>query len=264
MRNFFILNKKIGETPLEALELFRNKKKIGSDVSMTYAGRLDPMAEGLLVVLSGDECKNKEKYLKLDKEYEFEVLFGLETDTLDILGKIVENENKFFSKKEFLSYVPVILKNIKKIKKLKYPLYSSKTVSGKPLFSYAREGENVDVPEKEIEIKNIIFLNSRVMTSEKILENINKRISKLSEIKTNKKKNSFNTGDFRQKEILKIWEKFLSKNQNKFLIAKFQVRCSSGTYVRVLAKEIGLLVGIPTIAFSIKRTKIGKWSKIES
>lgn len=264
MRNFFILNKKIGETPLEALEFFRTKKKIDSDVPMTYAGRLDPMAEGLLVVLSGDECKNKEKYLKLDKEYEFEVLFGFETDTLDILGKIVKTENKFFPKKEFLLKVPSILKSIKKIKKLKYPIFSSKTVSGRPLFSYAREGENIEIPEKEIEIKKIVFLNSRVMASEKILENINKRIAKLSDIKTNKKNHSFKTGDFRQKEILKIWKNALSKNPNKFLIAKFSVRCSSGTYVRVLAKEIGLLIGIPTIAFSIKRTKIGKWSKIES
>ncbi len=262
MRNFFILNKKIGETPLEALEFFRNKKKIDSDVPMTYAGRLDPMAEGLLVVLSGDE--NKEKYLKLDKEYEFEVLFGFETDTLDILGKIVKNENKFLSKKEFLSYMPVILKSIKKIKKLKYPIFSSKTVSGRPLFSYAREGEPIEIPEKEIEIKKIVFLNSRVMASEKILENINKRIAKLSDIKTNKKNHSFNTGDFRQKEILKIWKKILDKKNDRFFIAKFSVRCSSGTYVRVLAKEIGLLIGIPTIAFSIKRTKIGKWSKIES
>ena len=53
---------------------------------MTYAGRLDPMASGLLIVLAGEETKNKEKYLNLDKEYLFEVLFGFKTVTYDFLG----------------------------------------------------------------------------------------------------------------------------------------------------------------------------------
>ena len=73
MKKVILLNKKEGETPLEALEVFRKRKtkqkKEYKDVKMTYAGRLDPMAEGLLIILTGEECKNKEKYLVLDKEY---------------------------------------------------------------------------------------------------------------------------------------------------------------------------------------------------
>ncbi|MDQ3244755.1 MAG: tRNA pseudouridine(55) synthase TruB, partial [bacterium] len=88
VKSFYLLNKKEGETPLEALESFRVKAKIGKEVKMTYAGRLDPMASGLLIILAGEECKNKEKYLRLDKEYNFEVLFGFATDTYDILGKV--------------------------------------------------------------------------------------------------------------------------------------------------------------------------------
>jgi len=65
---------------------------------MTYAGRLDPLAEGLLLVLTGEECKNKEKYLGLDKEYEVDVLFGFATDTYDILGKVLSAKN--YSKSE--------------------------------------------------------------------------------------------------------------------------------------------------------------------
>ena len=88
MKKLLVLNKREGETPLEALENWRLKHKKYKDVKMTYAGRLDPMASGLLVILAGEETKNKEKYLGLDKEYEFEVLFGFSTDTYDILGKI--------------------------------------------------------------------------------------------------------------------------------------------------------------------------------
>ena len=64
MKKVIVLNKKEGETPLEAMEAFRASNKQYKDFKMTYAGRLDPMASGLLLVLVGDEVKNKEKYLK--------------------------------------------------------------------------------------------------------------------------------------------------------------------------------------------------------
>ncbi len=71
LNKILVLNKKEGETPLEALEIFRKKNKEYMGVKMTYAGRLDPMASGLLLILAGEEAKNKEKYLILGKEYEF-------------------------------------------------------------------------------------------------------------------------------------------------------------------------------------------------
>ena len=83
-----ISEKMIGETPLECLERTRLEKGIAALVPMTYAGRLDPLASGKLLILVGDECKEKEKYLGLDKEYEIEVLFGVMTDTGDALGLI--------------------------------------------------------------------------------------------------------------------------------------------------------------------------------
>ena len=52
-----LVYKKLGQTPLEALLDFKNKNPDFSG-SMTYAGRLDPMAEGLLILLSGDKLKD--------------------------------------------------------------------------------------------------------------------------------------------------------------------------------------------------------------
>src|SRR3990167_11197474 len=88
MKKVIITNKKIGETPLERLEKVRKEEKIDAKTPMTYAGRLDPMAQGLLIILVGEECKNKEKYTNLNKEYELEIIFGIETDTQDVLGLI--------------------------------------------------------------------------------------------------------------------------------------------------------------------------------
>jgi tRNA U55 pseudouridine synthase TruB len=84
--------KKLGETPLEALERTRTEHSIAADVPMTYAGRLDPLVEGQMIILIGEECKNKDAYTKLGKTYEFEILSGVSTDTYDLLGLVTDSD----------------------------------------------------------------------------------------------------------------------------------------------------------------------------
>jgi len=251
-KKLILLNKKEGETPLEALSLFRNKHKEYKDLPMTYAGRLDPMASGLLVILSGEECKNKEKYLKLDKEYEFEILFGFATDSYDILGKTLNQDLNVYSKQELEKKIKKNLKYYKGKFMQKYPVYSSKTVSGKALFEYGRAGIDVDIPEREVNVKSLKFLKIRKINLKRLLVEIEKRINKVD------KKN-----DFRQKEILKIWKNSITKkscDRTSALIASFNVKCTSGTYVRGIANSMGERLGVPALAYTIKRTKIGKYS----
>jgi tRNA pseudouridine55 synthase len=261
VKKIIVLNKKEGQTPLQALEFFRMKNKKYKDLKMTYAGRLDPMGSCVLLILAGEETKNKEKYLVLNKEYEFEVLFGFATDTYDVLG--------ILQMKDFLGPrkgVSQTLKNLssaelqKEIKKnlriftgkfiQKYPIYSSKTVKGKQLFTYARAGEEVEIPSREVIVKSLKLLKIRKITGKKLLENIEKRVKKVD-------------GDFRQKEILKIWRKELHPEHEQGLpllrIASFKIKCSSGTYVRGIANSLGNNMGILSLAFKIKRTKIGKY-----
>jgi len=224
---------------------------------MTYAGRLDPMASGLLLILTGEECKKKEKYLALGKEYEFEILFGFATDTYDILGKIQPKQHPY--KLEFVRVSELEQKIRKNLKFFtgkfvqKYPMFSSKTVAGKPLFAYAREGVDLPAqagaPERVVNVKNLKFLKIRKISNKKLLENIERRVAKVR-------------GDFRQKEILKIWQKNLKNKKEFFYIAKFKIKCSGGTYVRSIANFLGEKISIPALAFSIKRTKVGKLRKI--
>lgn len=248
MKNVFLVNKKEGETPLECLEVFRIKKKIGKDVPMTYAGRLDPMASGLMILLAGEECKQKEKYLGLDKEYEFEVLFGFATDTYDILGKICARQDR--AQKNLLK-IKDLEKEIKKNLKFfkgnivqKYPIYSSKTVAGKQLHEYARSGEEVEAPEHEVNVKTLKFFKLRKISSKNLLNNIEKRIAKVH-------------GDFRQKEILKIWKTCVRQDLTQsYFVGSFSARVSSGTYIRTISHDLGAKIGTPALAFKIKRTKI--------
>ena len=249
MKKVFILNKKERETPLGALEVFRRKKirtdKKYENIKMTYAGRLDPMASGLLLILVGDEVKNKEKYLKLGKEYKFEILFGFATDTYDILGKVVHFD--ILQNIKISELGQEIKKNLKFFTnrwKQKYPAYSSRT------WERTRAGERVAVREKGAEGEQLTFLRMKPTNGMKLLQNIERRIAKV-------------VGDFRQKEILKVWRQNLFQyKKEKFIVGSFKIKCSSGTYVRGIANSLGDRIGISALAFSIKRTKIGKWGKM--
>lgn len=251
MKKLIILRKNEGETPLEALEIFRRKHREYKGVKMTYAGRLDPLASGLLFVLAGDATREKEKYLKLSKEYDFEILFGFATDTYDILGQVCNSIILTNSRIEDLE--KKIRKNLKFFRGefvQSYPMYSSKPVSGRPLFAHARAGKQVKSPKHKVKVMSLKLLEMRTISWAKLLENIERRVGKVR-------------GDFRQKEILKIWREKLGKEDRaRFFTARFHLKCGSGTYVRAVANDLGKRIGVPSLALSIKRTKIGNWRQV--
>lgn len=232
--------KDAGLTPLQAIEQYRMVKNLG-DVPMTYAGRLDPMAEGVLLVLWGDACKNKDAELGKDKEYRFEVLFGVSTDTYDALGLVQHVSPRpsisFDELKQVYTYTEpqTFLQP--------YPMYSSKPVDGKPLFAHAREGGDVEVPTKNVTICTLQCLSVRQVSGGEVLRDVAQRVSQVD-------------GDFRQGQILETWNKKLSP-KDVFVLATFTARVSSGTYIRSLAHQMGERFGTGAIAYKIVRTKIG-------
>jgi len=239
------LYKNLGETPLECIDRFRAENLDYKDENMTYLGRLDPMAEGLLLVLAGN-TRDKKKYLDLDKTYEFEVLWGFETDTYDILGKVTNHGGL---PKNLEHKMPSLLKKILAKKTQSYPSYSSRTVGGKPLFSWAREGRihEIEVPTRSIKIFNLEHKHTRLESKENLLKEIVAKISLVG-------------GDFRQKEILDTWVRALGSHpEEKALVSSFVVDVSSGTYVRGLAHEMGQILFCGALAYSIKRTRVGEY-----
>ena len=243
IRPLLNLYKEEGETPLETINRFKEANPEYKDIPMTYAGRLDPMAEGVLLVLAGDECKNKEKYLGLNKEYEIEVLFGFETDTYDILGFIQKStRGVLVLSKEVIgdSAKKIIGKFVQE-----YPPFSSKTVDGTPLFAAAKSGNLPDeMPTKEVEIFDIKVGEMKNIGAGDLLQNITSRISNVK-------------GDFRQGETLQLWRENLQNSIKEFQTIKFTISCSSGTYMRSFAHSLGKTLGIPALVFSIKRMKVG-------
>ncbi len=239
---YVFVNKQPGETPLEALERYRATRTELKGAPMTYAGRLDPMAEGTLLVLFGDECKNKDKYLGLDKEYEVEVVFGIATDTYDALGLATLGPARS-ALEEVLPPKIDLAKYIDKFTQ-EYPPYSSKTVAGAPLHELARAGDLPDeMPTKDVEIYSMSQIGERHVSAELLKKEI---LAKISMVR----------GDFRQEEIRARWNDLLDQPGTGFNAIKFKVKCSSGTYMRSLADQMGKDAGAGAFALAIKRVKI--------
>lgn len=239
-----VLYKNLGETPLQCLERFRLEHTEYKDEILSYAGRLDPMAEGLLLVIVGDANKAKEKYLTLDKEYEFQILWGIETDTYDILGKVVDTSLSPPSDLEIQEAMKQFVGEFYQ----EYPPYSSKTVNGKPLYEWAREGRlhEIEIPKKRVNIKSLKFITTRNIFSYEVQGDVLKRIKLVN-------------GDFRQEEIKDTWI-HETNNRKDFFVTSAVAFVSSGTYIRSLCHALGKKLGVHAIAYHIKRTRIGDYT----
>lgn len=243
MEKVILVDKPLGNTPLQAIKDFKKENPAYRDVTISYAGRLDPMAEGILLLLIGEENKKRKKYEDLPKSYETEIVFGITTDTFDSLGIIKEVSLKT-PKAEHLK--KVVTGFIGK-QEQKYPPYSSKSVNGRALYWWARRERlsEIEIPNRQIEIYKIKVLQTSMIPAKKLVDNINKRIENVE-------------GDFRQEEILKAWAGFGKENEGKiFLKIRLEVACSSGTYIRRLALDIGEKLACGAFCLSIKRTRIG-------
>lgn len=243
------LYKQVGETSLERIKRFQEKHPEYRDEKMSFAGRLDPLADGVLVVLSGEENKNREKFLGLDKEYTFEILFNIETDTYDILGmpRFIEGEiNEEDVEKE-------LLKLERKFKQ-HFPPFSSKHVEGKSMieWAYTKRLDEIDMPEKEVEVYDISLIDFYTRTSDELKAYLHERISKVND-------------NFRPKQILSAWDTLLSEHsEHTWKVAKVQVSCGSGTYMRTIAHDIGYALHTAGCTHSITRTKAGEWNMEDS
>ncbi|MEX0909893.1 MAG: hypothetical protein WDZ75_01225 [Candidatus Paceibacterota bacterium] len=241
--------KKRGESMGELVARIRNEQRISDNEKVTFAGRLDPLASGVVLLLKNDMRFEKESFLSLPKKYEFEVILGVETDTLDVLGKITKIENK----EELKNLDEVCNTTTKSLHSLlgeqiqTYPKYSSKTVNGKPLFEYARENIEIERPTRTVTIFRLNLLSLCVIPKSDLLHSVTTSVGSVM-------------GDFRQEEILRAWHEQSYALPRVVTKMSFNVECSTGTYVRVLATKIASLLNTCAIADNICRVKLGEFT----
>ncbi|MES2668617.1 MAG: hypothetical protein V4644_02930 [Patescibacteria group bacterium] len=252
---YVVIEKALGQTPLAALEAWRARNPAHAALPATYAGRLDPMAEGKLLVLLGEECKRQEAYRGLDKQYEIEVVLGLETDTGDALGMPSEGSSALPS----AAAIRKVVRSLEGTVTLPYPAYSSKTVAGKPLFQYALEGTlgTIEIPTHTETLYRIRHHGTTRIPKAELEEWIADILSRAPRAEEASKELG---RDFRQDDIRAAWTAlFRSMQRQDFMLLRLCVTAGSGAYMRTLAERIGALLGMPGMALSIRRTKIGTY-----
>lgn len=135
------------------------KTKVG------HTGTLDPMATGVLPLLLGEGTKISKYLIEHDKIYEAVVQLGKKTDTADGEGKVIE-EKEVDTNLVMTEKVQMVLKQLEGKQKQRPPIYSAIKIKGKKLYEYARKNEEIEIPEREIEIYSIqlISLNEEEKT----------------------------------------------------------------------------------------------------
>lgn len=234
-----ITKKEIGETPLELLNRIRIESPELASERLSYAGRLDPMAEGEMLVIVGNENDRRDDFMGFDKEYEAEFLLGVSTDTGDALGVIMDEAE--ISAQISIAEISAVIEKFTEIKSQKYPWFSSKTVNGIKLFEHFKKG-NIDIerPSRKVEIKSVEVLGFNEVATSEIENYIFDSIAKVQ-------------GDFRQEEIVERWRGFFAKNPRPTMqTVKIKILVSSGTFIRVLTESFP----IPTTLLKLNRTKI--------
>lgn len=152
MNGVILINKEINRTSRDIVNdliSIIHTKKVG------HTGTLDPIATGVLVTTIGRYTKLNELLTSTYKEYICTFKLGILTDTLDTTGKVLKEKEVDVTKEQIEN---VIISYIGKYEQV-VPLYSSVKVNGKKLYEYARNGESIDLPSREVDIKSIEILS---------------------------------------------------------------------------------------------------------
>lgn len=161
MDGIIIVNKQKGCTSHDVVNRVKwiVKEKVG------HTGTLDPLATGVLPLLIGKGTLCSKYLINHDKEYEVSLKLGIATNTMDAEGKVVEKREVKESVLE-KSNVEKILSSFVGKQKQEPPMYSAIKVAGKKLYEYARRGEKVEVPKREIEIYSIELIGINKISKE--------------------------------------------------------------------------------------------------
>ena len=146
MDGIILVNKEKGMTSRDVVNLVSrvcHTKKVG------HTGTLDPMATGLLVICVGRATKLVEVLTSHQKEYIASMMFGMKTDTKDITGTVLEQRISHVTKEQ----IEIVWHDMTTTYQQEVPIYSAVKIHGKKLYEYARNGEQIELPKREVTIE---------------------------------------------------------------------------------------------------------------
>jgi len=148
MDGIIVVNKEEGFT---SRDMVNKVGKILGTKKIGHTGTLDPMATGVLVMCIG-KCTSLVDVITSDyKEYVAGVRLGILTDTLDTTGNIIDECSVNYSRDEIISSIESMIGEYYQ----EVPKYSAVKINGKKLYEYAREGIEIELPKRLVNIRSI-------------------------------------------------------------------------------------------------------------
>jgi len=150
MKGVVIVDKPAGITSHDAVDRVR---KLLGERKAGHTGTLDPMATGVLPVCVGEATKIAFFLTGDDKVYEATMRLGVRTDTLDMTGQVLTEQEPRATDADVKAVLAAFTGTITQVP----PQYSAVKVRGKALYKWARKGIRVEPPPREVQIREIIL-----------------------------------------------------------------------------------------------------------
>ena len=217
MKGFVNINKPTGISSSFVVQKVKKAlcSACGQKVKVGHFGTLDPLASGVLPIAVGTATRLFDYAQAKVKVYQATFLFGVETDTFDREGVVTRTSDKIVAREDVQNALKGFIGKIEQIP----PQYSAKSVNGKRAYQIAREGKEVELAPKQVEIYDFKLLDEKD-----------------------------------GKVIIGSGEYALKPNEFAFEIA-----CGSGTYIRALARDLAASLGTVGYMSSLLRTKSGSF-----
>ena len=150
LNGWIVLDKPVGLGSTQAVAAVkRNLRAAGyGKVKVGHGGTLDPLASGVLPIALGEATKLAGRMLDSDKEYEFTVAFGAETDTLDLEGMVIAKSDVRPTLDELEAVLPRFIGEIEQVP----PAYSALMIDGERAYDRARAGETVELATRNVTV----------------------------------------------------------------------------------------------------------------
>jgi tRNA pseudouridine55 synthase len=226
-QGFFLVNKPKGKSSFWVVRQFKSKFpgfKVG------HAGTLDPLAQGLLIVLVGKATKLQKEFENMDKQYKVELTFGVTSSSFDLDGKIkVSKDIKNLKKVDKASVKEVLGKNFLGSFIQTVPIYSAVKRKGQRLYKLARKNtvEKIVLPKRQVELSRFLITS----------------FSSFAETKPAKDLPT----------ALKVYPRM-----------GIEIDVSKGFYVRSLVSDLGKIFSVGAVTTKLVRTRIGPYKLANS
>ncbi len=129
-------------------------RKLFGEKRAGHLGTLDPAAAGVLPICLGRATRLFDLRVDKDKEYVFEIAFGVKTDTQDAFGKVLARDTRTISIEEVRAVLPLLTG----LQEQAASIYSALKIDGKKMYELARAGEVLEPKTRTVEISELELL----------------------------------------------------------------------------------------------------------